>query len=185
MSFQFSTSARNGALDAIEVAAGTAAVLRLRSGAPPANAAAARSGTVLATMNLPSDWMSNAAGGVKSLLGTWQDTSADASGETGHFEVMDTALTNCHIQGLCSAPWQATKAYIIGSTVHANGNVYRATAAGVSSAVSPSHTTGSAADGTVTWLFVQVGTDMTIDNGTLVVAQPVNETTFTITAGGA
>lgn len=185
MTFQFSTGARNGALDAIEVAAGTAAVLRIRSGAPPANAAAARSGTVLATMNLPSDYMSAAAGGVKSLLGTWQDTAADASGETGHFEIMDTALTNCHVQGLCSAPWQALKAYVIGSTVHANGNVYRPTAAGTSSVTAPSHTTGSAADGTVTWAFVQVGTDMTIDNGTLVAAQPVSQTTFTITAGGA
>jgi len=185
MAFQFSTAARNGALDALEVAAGTSAVLRIRTGAPPANCAAARTGTVLATMNLPSDWMSAASGGVKSLLGTWQDTSADASGETGHFEIMDTALTNCHIQGHCSAPWQATKAYVIGSTVHANGNVYRATAAGTSSSTAPSHTSGSAADGTVTWAFVQVGTDMTIDNGTLVAAQPVNQTAFTITAGGA
>ena len=185
MTFQFSTSARNAALDALEVAAGTAAVLRIRSGAPPANAAAARSGTVLATMNLPSDYMSAAAGGVKSLLGTWQDTAADASGETGHFELMDTALTNCHMQGLCSAPWQASKAYVIGSTVHSNGNVYRATAAGTSSATGPSHTTGSAADGGVTWLFVQATTDMTIENGTLVAGQPVNETAFTITASGA
>ena len=185
MTFQLSTAARNGALDAIEVAAGTAAQLRIRSGAPPANAAAARTGTVLATMALPLDYMSAASGGVKSLLGTWQDASADASGEAGHFEIMDTALTNCHIQGLCSAPWQATKAYVIGSTVHSSGNVYRATAAGTSSATGPSHTSGSAADGTVTWLFVQVGTDMTIDNGTLVAGQPVNQTSFTITAGGA
>ena len=185
MGYQFSTAARNGALDAIEVAAGASAVLRIRTGAPPANCAATRSGTVLATQNLPSDWMSAASGGVKSLLGTWQDSSADASGETGHFEVMDSTLTTCHIQGLCSAPWQASKAYVIGSTVHANGNVYRATAAGTSGATAPSHTSGSAADGGVTWAFVQVGTDMTIDNGTIVAGQPVNTTAMTITAGGA
>lgn len=185
MSFQFSTSARNGALDAIEVAAGASAILRLRTGAPPANCAAARSGTVLATMNLPADYMSAASGGVKSLTGSWQDSAADASGETGMFEIMDSAGTTCHMQGLCSAPWQASKAYVIGSTVHNSGNVYRATAAGTSSATGPSHTSGSAADGGVTWLFVQAGTDMTIDNGTLVAGQPVNSTAFTITAGGA
>lgn len=185
MAFQFSTAARNAALDALETAAGVSAVLRIRTGAPPANCAAARSGTVLVTMNLPSDYMSAASGGVKSLLGTWQDSSADASGETGHFEIMDSGLTTCHMQGYCSAPWQASKAYVIGSTVHANGNVYRATAAGTSSSTAPSHTSGSAADGGVTWAFVQIGADMTIDNGTLVAGQPVNQSTFTITAGGA
>jgi hypothetical protein len=185
MTFQFSTSARNGALDAIEVAAGASAILRLRTGAPPANCAAVRSGTVLATMALPADYMSAAAGGVKSLLGSWQDASADASGEAGMFEIVDNAGSTCHVQGLCSAPWQAAKAYVIGSTVHSSGNVYRATSAGTSSGTGPSHTSGSAVDGGVTWLFVQAGTDMTVDNGTLVAGQVVNGIAFTITAGGA
>lgn len=185
MVMQLSDAARNGALDAIETAIGASPLLRLRTGAPPANAAAARSGTVLATMALPADFMSNASGGVKSLLGSWQDSAADASGEVGHFEIMNNGGTTCHVQGLCSAPWQASKAYVIGSTVHANGNVYRATAAGTSSATAPSHTSGSAADGGVTWAFVQVGTDMTIDNGTLVTGQPVSQTSFTLTASGA
>ncbi len=34
------------------------------------------SGTVLATINLPSDWMAAASGGVKSMSGTWTDSSA-------------------------------------------------------------------------------------------------------------
>lgn len=185
MGFQFSDAARNAALDAIETAAGASAIMRLRSGAPPANCAAPRTGTVLATMNLPADWMSNAAGGVKALLGSWQDAAADASGEVGHFEIVNNAGAVCHMQGLCSAPWQASKAYVIGSTVHANGNVYRATAAGTSSGTAPSHTSGSAADGGVTWAFVQPGTDMTIDNGTLVAGQPVSTASFTLTASGA
>lgn len=103
MPFQFSTAARNAALDAIETTAGVSAVLRIRSGTVPANCAAARSGTVLATMTLPSDWMAAASGGTKGLAGTWQDLSADAAGTAGHFEIMDSGLTTCHIQGTVTA----------------------------------------------------------------------------------
>jgi hypothetical protein len=103
MAFQFSTAARNAALDAIETTAGTSAVLRIRTGTVPANCAAARSGTVLATMTLPSDWMAAASGGTKALSGTWQDASADAAGTAGHFEIMDSGLTTCHIQGTVTA----------------------------------------------------------------------------------
>lgn len=185
MTVQFSTASRNAALDALETTIGVLAILKFRSGAPPANCAAADSGTVGATANLPADWMGNASGGVKSLSGTWQDTAADASIEVGHFRIYATDGTTCHNQGLVSAPWQASKAYVVGSTVHSSGAVYRATAAGTSSGTGPSHTSGSAADGGVTWLFVQTGTDMTVDNGTFVAGQPVSVTSFTWTAGGA
>lgn len=101
MAFQFSTAARNAALDAIEVEAGTAPTLRIRTGTVPANCAAARTGTVLAEMTLPSDWMADASNGVKSLAGTWEDTSADATGTAGHFEVVQGST--CHIQGTVTA----------------------------------------------------------------------------------
>lgn len=97
MAFQFSVAARNASLDAIETAIGTGPTLRIRSGAAPANCAAARTGTVLATLALPSDWMSAASGGSKALLGTWQDSEADAAGVAGHFEIVQGAT--CHIQG--------------------------------------------------------------------------------------
>lgn len=103
MAFQFSTGARNAALDAIETTAGTSAILRIRTGAPPANCAAARTGTVLVTMNLPSDWLAAAASGSKAKSGTWQDSSADAGGTAGHFEIMDSGGTTCHIQGTVTA----------------------------------------------------------------------------------
>lgn len=99
MAFQFSTAARNASLDAIETAIGASPILRIRSGAAPANCAAARSGTVLATMTLPADWLAAAATGSKGLLGTWQDSSADAAGVAGHFEIMDSTGTICHLQG--------------------------------------------------------------------------------------
>lgn len=185
MAYQFSDAARNAALDAIEVAIGTGAVLKIRSGAVPANVAAADSGTVGATINTPTDYMGAASGGAKSAIGSWVDATADATIEAGHFRLYANNGTTVHMQGNASAPWQASKAYAIGSTVHANGNVYRATAAGTSSSTAPSHTSGSAADGGVTWQFTQVGTDLTLDNGSLVAGQQVTISGFTITAGGA
>lgn len=97
MSFQFSTTARNAALDSVETVIGTAPTLELRTGAVPANCAAADSGTVVATMTLPSDWLAAASAGSKTLSGVWQDLSADASGTVGHFRVK--AGATCHIQG--------------------------------------------------------------------------------------
>lgn len=99
MALQLSVAVRNAMLDAIETANGASAVLRVRTGAPPANCAAARSGTVLATVNLPADWMAAASGGSKAMAGTWIDAAADATGTAGHFEIMDSALTTCHQQG--------------------------------------------------------------------------------------
>jgi len=101
MAMQFSTSARNAALDAIETAVGTAPTLELRSGAAPAACASADSGTVLATMTLPSDWMAAASAGAKALLGTWQDIAADAAGTVGHFRIKQGAT--CHVQGSVTA----------------------------------------------------------------------------------
>ena len=103
MAFQFSTSARNDALDAIETAVGTSSILRIRTGAPPANCAASRTGTVLVTMTLPSDWLAAASSGSKVKAGTWQDSSADNTGTAAHFEIMDSGGTTCHMQGTVTA----------------------------------------------------------------------------------
>jgi hypothetical protein len=99
MALQLSVAARNARLDAIETAVGVSAVLKIRTGAQPANCAAADSGTVLATFALPSDWMAAASGGVKSKSGTWQDTSADAAGTAAHYRLYASDGTTCHIQG--------------------------------------------------------------------------------------
>ncbi|HXJ72343.1 MAG TPA: hypothetical protein VNM37_05805 [Candidatus Dormibacteraeota bacterium] len=77
--------------------------MRIRTGSPPANCAAADTGTVLATLNLPSDWMAAASSGSKAKSGTWQDTSADNTGTAGHFRIYDSGDTTCHIQGTVSA----------------------------------------------------------------------------------
>ena len=103
MAFQFSVAARNAALDAIETTVGTAPILQIRSGTVPANAAAADSGTLLAEMTLPSDWLAAAASGAKSLSGTWSDPAANAAGTAGHFRVKDSSGTTTHIQGSITA----------------------------------------------------------------------------------
>lgn len=99
MSIQFSVSVRNARLDAFEAAVGTSPILRIRTGAAPATCATADSGTVVATVNLPSDWMAAASGGSKSMSGTWQDSSADAVGTAAHFRLYDSGGSTCHMQG--------------------------------------------------------------------------------------
>ena len=103
MAFQYSVAARNAAIDAIETAIGTAPILEIRTGSPPANCAAADTGTLLASMTLPSDFLSAASSGSKTLLGTWSDTSADATGTAGHFRIKNSAGSTCHLQGTVTA----------------------------------------------------------------------------------
>lgn len=99
MALQYSVAVRNAQLDAFETTISTAPILRILSGSMPANCAAAQTGTLLASLTLPSDWMANAASGSKAKSGTWEDTSADATGTAGYFRILDSTGTTCHIQG--------------------------------------------------------------------------------------
>lgn len=101
MAIQLSTTVRNARLDTIETTISTAPTLEIRTGAQPANCAAADSGTVLATMTLPSDWMAAASSGAKALSGSWNDASADATGTAAHFRIKQGAT--CHMQGSVTA----------------------------------------------------------------------------------
>lgn len=103
MSLQYSVAVRNARLDAVETAIGAIAILKFRTGAPPANCATADSGTVLATLNLPSDWMAAAASGQKAKAGTWEDLSADAAGTVGHYRLYASDGVTCHEQGTVTA----------------------------------------------------------------------------------
>ena len=102
MATQFSVAVRNAALDAIETSVGVSAVLKLRTGAAPANADAADTGTVLSTITLPSDWMATAASGAKALLGSWAGT-ASAAGTVGHYRIYKSDGTTIGIQGSVTA----------------------------------------------------------------------------------
>jgi len=103
MAVQLGTATRNARLDTIESTNGTSCALEIRSGAQPANCAASRTGTILATINLPSDWMNAAGSGQKTLLGTWTDASADHTGTAAHFCIYNSQATKdgttCFMQG--------------------------------------------------------------------------------------
>lgn len=98
MALQVDVTVQNARLDAIETQIGASPTMKMRAGSAPANCAAADSGTVLATLPLPSDWMAAASGGSKSMSGTWQDPAADAAGTLGHFRIYDSGGT-CRLQG--------------------------------------------------------------------------------------
>jgi hypothetical protein len=134
MSLQLSVSVRNARLDAIETTIGTAPVMTIRSGAAPADCATANSGTVLATLTLPSDWLAAASSGSKAKSGTWTDASADATGTAAHFRIHDSGATTCHMQGTVTATggggdltvdnvsFAATQAFTVTSFTLTDGN---------------------------------------------------------------
>ena len=101
MAIQMSTTLRNARCDAIETAVGAAGSIRIYSGAQPANCAAANSGTLLVSYNLPASWLTAASSGQKTIDGgPWTDTSADGTGIAGHFRIYsDTTGTTCIYQG--------------------------------------------------------------------------------------
>lgn len=103
MAVQLSTAVRNARLDVIESTIGTSAILRIRTGTAPANCGTADSGTVLAEITCPSDWMAAASAGSKALSGSWQDASANATGTAAHFRLYDSGGTVCGMQGTVTA----------------------------------------------------------------------------------
>lgn len=103
MTIQMSEAARNAMLDAFETELGASPVLKIRTGAAPANVAAADSGTVLATLNLPADAFAAAASGAKAKSGTWEDLSADNPGTAAHFRLYKSGGSTCVMQGTVTA----------------------------------------------------------------------------------
>jgi len=105
MTIQTSAGVRNGMLDALETAIGTTAVLKIFSGAQPANTGAANSGTELWTKTLASDWMSAASSGSKSFSSTPLTANAIAGAPTnaGHYRLYASDGTTCHYQGSVTA----------------------------------------------------------------------------------
>jgi hypothetical protein len=111
MALQLSVTARNGRLDAIETAIGTAAKLQIWSGSMPANCAAAATGTKLLEDTLDSDWAAAAASGSKSMqkggsavsgANPYAGTGLAGAGSgtaAGYFRIVDSAGTTCHLQG--------------------------------------------------------------------------------------
>jgi hypothetical protein len=119
---QKSTDLRDAQNDQIETILGTSPILELRSGAAPANCAAADSGTLIASMTLPSDFMGASSAGVKSMSGTWQDLSADNSGTIAHYRIKTSGGT-CKLQGPASASGGGGEIIVNNATVVAGQQV--------------------------------------------------------------
>lgn len=104
MTVQWSTTVRNGLLDAWENLIGTSAKLRIYAGTLPANCAAALGGaTLLAEFALGSNWADDASGGSKVLSGLPLATNGDAGAGTGtaatFYRIYNSAGSTCHEQG--------------------------------------------------------------------------------------
>ena len=99
MSVQYSVAV-NARLDAVESTIGASAVLKIFSGAVPANCAAADPSGLLCTINLPADWMNAAASASKTMLGTWSGTASGGSSTAPQsFRIYNNAGTVCGLQG--------------------------------------------------------------------------------------
>lgn len=102
MTIQLSTALRNAMVGQYEPTIGTAPRLQIRTGAQPANCAAADSGTLLAEITLPSDWMGAASAGAVAMAGGWAGTGAEG-GTAAHYRLKDSAGATCHEQGSITA----------------------------------------------------------------------------------
>lgn len=121
---QYSTDLRDARNDQIETILGASPILELRTGAAPANCAAADSGTLIASMSLPADAFGASAAGVKSKLGTWQDLAADNAGSLvgGHYR-LKTSGGVCKMQGSVSATGGGGEVQVDNTTVTAGQQV--------------------------------------------------------------
>lgn len=103
----------------MESTTGNAAKLQIRTGAAPANCAAANSGTLLCEITLPSDWWQAASAGQKLINGTWSG-NASATGTAAHWRIFDNALANCDYQGPISELGLSTTSIVSGGLVQVN-----------------------------------------------------------------
>lgn len=155
MGKQYSTTLRNAWLDTYESTIGTSPKLRLCTGAPPANVAAAQTGTQLAELTLPSDWMGAPSSGTSALAGTWSGT-VSTSGTAGYYRILSSGGT-AHEQGVVT---QAFSLATSASTA-ANSNVLTFTStAGVSVGMTVSGT--GVPDGTT--VLAVTSTTVTLSN---------------------
>ncbi len=89
--FKISTAARNAACDAIVdlVDSGGTGTCAIRTGAPPASPASADTGTLLGTCTFSATAFGASSNGTATAASITSDTNADASGDAGHFRVLN------------------------------------------------------------------------------------------------
>ena len=195
MAIQHSTPTRNRLRDGYVAAFPAGSLLQLRSG-NPAGVANAAGGTLLAEITLPTTPLTSGTGQV-TLNGTWQDTSANASGTARHYRLVNgtdieegdifqtvslttNALTAANGNVLNFA---ATTGVVVGMTVSGTGVPAGATViatTGTTVTLSVASTAGVANTTAITF-----GGDMTLDNVSIAVNQNVTVTSWTRTMPAA
>lgn len=202
MAAQFSEDVRNDWIDDLVTRLGSGALLDLRTGAPPANCAASATGTLIAQIALPSTFLTTPSGGSASLSGTWEDTSANSTGDVGHYR-MTTSGGTCKHQGVVTQAFKLTT----NNTTSANSNVLKfasasgvtagmdvygtgvptgATVLGVSGGdVTISSPTTSGVSSSTDIYFGDVSGELWMVNTSITSTQPVTITAWSITMPGA
>ena len=94
---KLSTTMRNQMVNQYEILLGVNPVLELRSGTAPSSCEDMDSGTLLASITLPNDWMLSPVAGTISIQGTWNGTGI-ASGTAGYYRLKTSGGTT-HEQG--------------------------------------------------------------------------------------
>jgi hypothetical protein len=96
---EYSLLLNNDQLNNIETFIGTNVSLLIYTGARPATADTAPSGTLLVAINLPADWLAAASSAEKAKSGTWSGTAV-GTGTAGHFRICNGSPTDvCQVQG--------------------------------------------------------------------------------------
>lgn len=102
MTIKMSDAVRNSMMNAYETAIGASPKLQIYTGSLPATLETTPSGTLLAEMTLPVDWMGAADVGVISKVGTWS-ADAVAAGNAGFYRITNSTGTVVHEQGTVAA----------------------------------------------------------------------------------
>ena len=194
MTIQYSTPVINARLDSDETVIGAAARIYFFTGAPPANADAADTGTLLNSGGtaLPSDWMAAAAARVKAKAGTWTGTFS-AAGTVGHYRIKNSAGSAVGEQGTVTQlvslttnaltavngnvlNFAATTGVVVGMNVSGTGIPTGATVVAVTgTTVTMSHTSTA---GVANGASISFGGDMTMDNVVAAPGQPWTVNTY-------
>ena len=95
MAIQYSVASRNAQLDAHATTLGANFTTKIFTGSPPANCAAADSGTELVSFTACN--FASASSGTMALTGTPETATAGATGTAAHFRMYNGAT--CHVQG--------------------------------------------------------------------------------------
>lgn len=202
MSAQFAEDVRNDWIDDLVTRLGSGALMDLRTGDQEANCAASATGTLIAQIALPSTFLSTPSGGSASLSGTWEDTSANATGVVGHYR-MTTSGGTCKHQGKVSQAFKLTtnnttaassnvlkfasaSGVTAGMSVYGTGVPTGATVLGVSSGdVTISAPSTSGVSSSTDIYFGDITGELWLVNTSITATQPVTVTAWSITMPGA